>query len=394
MSSLLETIHSLEIKDPELTSEQTLNDEYLPSHVRLSLTDFGEWKELLSGPISNRLESMENETLLRLIMYSAYTRTIENDLEKSLVMEMINRVRLGPDARSRDLLEKMNEITKCRVRDWFHEELGMVSWNHLLPRPYIDMLQQYFRIKSLPLEPGWWSTPWARFGYIPFIEAHFEKYRDNLCEESAKHGNLHVLKWAKMKGCSWDEWTCSYAAKEGHLDILKWSRKNGCPWDEKTCTYAAINGHMDVLKWARLNGCEFTAITFASAAMNGNFEILKWLKNEGCPWDKWTCLYAAEKGNLEVLKWARENECPWDHWICSFAAKNGHLEVLKWAGKNGCPWDSTVCSSAAKSGHLEVLKWARENGCPWDEWTYIYAKEEDRTEVLKWALENGCPRSD
>ena len=48
---------------------------------------------------------------------------------------------------------------------------------------------------------------------------------------------------------------CADAAWSGHLELLKWARLNGCPWNEFTCSRAAFNGHLGLLKWARLNGC-------------------------------------------------------------------------------------------------------------------------------------------
>jgi hypothetical protein len=56
---------------------------------------------------------------------------------------------------------------------------------------------------------------------------------------AARRGCLHILKWAREKGCYWDAGTCSAAAEGGHLKILQWARENGCPWDYRMCSAAA-----------------------------------------------------------------------------------------------------------------------------------------------------------
>jgi hypothetical protein len=114
-------------------------------------------------------------------------------------------------------------------------------------------------------------------------------------------GSVARLRWARNKGCPWDEQTCARAAAGGHLDVLMWARENDCPWDEKTCSEAARGGFLKVLQEARG-------------------------QNPPCPWDKWTCAYAAAGGHLDVLKWARDHDCPWDRFTCAHAARGGHLE--------------------------------------------------------------------
>ena len=61
------------------------------------------------------------------------------------------------------------------------------------------------------------------------------------CAGTVENGHLDCLKWARTKGCPWNEETCRNAAMGGHLDLLKWARRNGCPWNEGTCTSAAKN---------------------------------------------------------------------------------------------------------------------------------------------------------
>jgi hypothetical protein len=114
------------------------------------------------------------------------------------------------------------------------------------------------------------------------LEDYFEnvllspRFKNNLCDECAKRGQLDSLKWAKSKGCEWGRpgisgegyvytklsgyeytGTCSFAALNGHLHILQWARENGCEWNRETCRAAAEGGHLDILQWARANGCDW-----------------------------------------------------------------------------------------------------------------------------------------
>ena len=44
-----------------------------------------------------------------------------------------------------------------------------------------------------------------------------------------KWSSLECLKYAREKGCPWDDWTCSSAASGGHFECLKYAHDNGCP---------------------------------------------------------------------------------------------------------------------------------------------------------------------
>jgi hypothetical protein len=46
-----------------------------------------------------------------------------------------------------------------------------------------------------------------------------------ISSEVARRGHLHVLKWIREWGCSWDAWTCAKAAEGGHFDLLQWARE-------------------------------------------------------------------------------------------------------------------------------------------------------------------------
>ena len=63
------------------------------------------------------------------------------------------------------------------------------------------------------------------------------RLRRKLCDEAAKRGYLHTLKWAREHGCDWNWQTCKVAAARGHLDCLIWAREHGCDWDAWSTWY-------------------------------------------------------------------------------------------------------------------------------------------------------------
>ena len=80
-----------------------------------------------------------------------------------------------------------------------------------------------------------------------------KKFRNNLCEYSAKGGHLAVLQWALAHERPLNKTTCARAAENGHLEVLVWAGAHGCPRDESTCAGAAQHGHLEVLQSARSN---------------------------------------------------------------------------------------------------------------------------------------------
>lgn len=54
-----------------------------------------------------------------------------------------------------------------------------------------------------------------------------------MCANAARGGHLHILKWLRQKGYSWDASTCLHAAVSGYIEILKWAIENECPINKK-----------------------------------------------------------------------------------------------------------------------------------------------------------------
>lgn len=101
-----------------------------------------------------------------------------------------------------------------------------------------------------------------------------------------------------------------YCAKNGYLDLLKWARSKGCTWDEYTCAAAAMGGHLETLKFLRMG-------------------------EDKCPWDISICWHAARNGHINILQWAKINDCRWDNMTCAYVIKHKHSEVLQWLVDSG-----------------------------------------------------------
>ena len=64
-----------------------------------------------------------------------------------------------------------------------------------------------------------------------------------------------MLRYARERGCAWDESTCMYGARGGHLEVLRYAHEHGCPWDGIICLSAARGGQLEVLRYAHEHGC-------------------------------------------------------------------------------------------------------------------------------------------
>jgi hypothetical protein len=49
------------------------------------------------------------------------------------------------------------------------------------------------------------------------------------CLHAAWHGHLHVLKWLREDGATWDSCVISCAEENGYKHVVEWARDNGCP---------------------------------------------------------------------------------------------------------------------------------------------------------------------
>jgi hypothetical protein len=67
---------------------------------------------------------------------------------------------------------------------------------------------------------------------------------------AASGGMIDVLEWAWDQGMHGDAESCLFAAWHGHLHVLKWLREDGATWDSRVIC-AEENGYNHVVEWAR-----------------------------------------------------------------------------------------------------------------------------------------------
>ena len=158
-----------------------------------------------------------------------------------------------------------------------------------------------------------------------FVPSNYIVPRDycavSLWDRVAERGHLDILKYAHTNGLmdltSRQVDVCSGAAFHGHVPIIEWLESNKLPLNIKACAKgAAAGGQLHILQWARQKGCQWEAAIFSFAAGSGHMPTLQWLKDTGCPWDKDACAYAATSGHLVALQWLKANGCPWDARAC------------------------------------------------------------------------------
>lgn len=70
-------------------------------------------------------------------------------------------------------------------------------------------------------------------------------------------GNPEDLEWLFCNNCPWDSRSCIYAATTGKLDNIIWAHSKNLTLHEDICTAAAGHNQLHILKWAIMNNCPF-----------------------------------------------------------------------------------------------------------------------------------------
>ena len=120
------------------------------------------------------------------------------------------------------------------------------------------------------------------------------------------------------------------------MEVARWAKERGCPWDEETCAYAAEGGHLEMLQWLRANGCSVGRVDLRLCRGGGHLEVLQWARANGAPWDEDTCTAAARTATWRCSSGRERTDVRGDEGLAAVAASGGHLEVLQWARANGC----------------------------------------------------------
>ncbi|GFH47639.1 hypothetical protein CTEN210_04114 [Chaetoceros tenuissimus] len=222
-------------------------------------------------------------------------------------------------------------------------------------------------------------------------------------DEAAENDHLHIMKWIFQEKCQNDDWMnseieayehilegvtapkvtqqlCENAAEYGNIHVLEHCQRNDYHFDvddadNDLCICAVENTDKEqalvTLKWLHRHGCRWNEDFCKEAVSNDNLEALKWARDNGCPWDEETLREAARKGNIPMIEYCLQNQCPMTEEVCKDAMENKDhdrvLEVLKLLRKYSCPWDQWAIWKAIENGHFEAMLWAKRNGSRWTE---------------------------
>jgi len=132
------------------------------------------------------------------------------------------------------------------------------------------------------------------------------------CMHAAQSGNLDMLRYQHSKGCSLDN-IIEQAAMYGHLHVIIWCRKQGCEWNERTCHQAANANHLEVLKWLR--------------GIDRDQWDLQSDETEICPWNKNIYVNMMHDYHIDTMMFAIENGCEMDEE--SFSTIFVHPEITE-----------------------------------------------------------------
>jgi len=177
--------------------------------------------------------------------------------------------------------------------------------------------------------------------------------------------NLDMIIWLHDIGAKVDETSANFALEKkigksnvgGSLAILELFVSWGYDLSIHHCWRAALNGNLEILQYQYLKGCSVNKV-IKYAAINGHLHIIIWCRKQGFGWNATVSKRAARHGQLDILKWLRgvdrnkygiesdETEiCPWDERVCSEAASQGHIDVLMFALENECNVSDDVLKS-------------------------------------------------
>ena len=143
------------------------------------------------------------------------------------------------------------------------------------------------------------------------------------------------------------------------MEVARWAKERGCPWDEDTCADAAEGGHLKMLQWLRANGCSVGRVDLhlcrgrrppggAAVGARERRSVGRGYLRHAAVAATWRCCSGRARTDVRGtsdLRQCRERRPP------------GGAAVG--ARERAARGTMRTCSRAAGGGHLEVLQWAR-----------------------------------
>ena len=191
----------------------------------------------------------------------------------------------------------------------------------------------------------------------------------NLCNISAKNGNLDVFRFCLENGENIEDVNAIISCYGGNLDILKISLQNGSKLSSKCFMYSSIMGHLDIIKYLFKNECPLDEDSLYYASTYGHLEVLKYLfKNEGR--ERILLVYVnilpitILYNHFECAKFLIDNGSLPDS-VCMYnAILNNNIKIIKYLINKEVQFNTTHFDAAIKLDDINLIKYLRENGCP------------------------------
>eukprot|EP00941_MAST-03F_sp_MAST-3F-sp1_P005590 g5590.t1 len=230
-----------------------------------------------------------------------------------------------------------------------------------------------------------------KFELVKWAGTFSEYVKKNLCEQAARFGKLHMLKWAKKQEppLPWSENECALAFVAGHYDTLKWLIEKGCPCSDQQRTDFLRYVHMleGEEEWKNVDvnevllefvgnyggstilmmACHFVHMDLVRHLLARNGVNV----NQGNKWGRTALHLASKEGHIEVVKAilshpktnVNQANDPGQN-AFHLASTYGHLKVVKAIlshpkftnANHADKYGSTALHFASEDGHIEVVK--------------------------------------
>jgi hypothetical protein len=162
----------------------------------------------------------------------------------------------------------------------------------------------------------------------------------DFCFRACEMGKLEAVKFLRSKGCPILEEAFIEAAIERHLEVVTWAmEEEGWRGSTGVCEEAARRGDLEFLKWARGRGCPWDERVYKRAGERGRRDILEWATEEGCPWSESVVRHVVGGRKAHVvdfLDWVWESGLYMDsEKLLSIVLESGEKKALDWLEKKG-----------------------------------------------------------
>lgn len=201
------------------------------------------------------------------------------------------------------------------------------------------------------------------------------------------------------KAPDWDFFEKYKAEIVESVENVKWAKDRGCRFDDEDFVKVLKIGDAEILNEIPMPGYFYKfdrSSLIPHAIRSKNLPCLKVLVKKGLVPDSTDMSIAVSSGRLGIIEYLWSIGCSDDptssRLICCAIEDLGDLDIVKFLVSKGYKINESTCAVAGTRGRLEILQWLRSIDCPWDKYTVDYSiRNHTNEEVVEWAMENGCP---